>query len=246
LLELARARTSLQAARVLADAGLGADSVSRAYYAIFHAASALVASIGRTARTHDGLRALVGEHFIRAGLLGSEHGRTLSRIAGDRNDADYNVAATFSIADVEEDIARATALVEDRRGVTGSPLIRGPRCAPITARSSRETSMPKKNETTRRHLVSMVAVAASVGCAVGVNESNARDAFKQLYACPVDRVTVADLPPPTPPADVASDPERLRIWHSQNDGHRLFRVEGCGHVDERMECWAGERSFHCD
>ena len=37
---------------------------------------------------------------------------TLSRIAGDRNDADYNVAATFSAADVEEDITRATAFVE--------------------------------------------------------------------------------------------------------------------------------------
>ncbi len=111
-LELARARTSLEAARLLGDAGLAADAVSRAYYAIFHAASALVASIGRSARTHEGLRALVGEHFIRTGLLAPEHGRTLSRIAGDRNDADYNVAAVFTRADVDEDIARATTFVE--------------------------------------------------------------------------------------------------------------------------------------
>jgi uncharacterized protein (UPF0332 family) len=111
-LELAGARSSLESARLLAGAGLGADAVSRAYYAIFHAASALVASIGRTARTHDGLRALIGEHFIRAGMLGPEHGRALSRIAGDRNDADYNVAAVFTGADVEEDIARASSFVE--------------------------------------------------------------------------------------------------------------------------------------
>jgi hypothetical protein len=111
-LELARARTSLQAARLLGDAGLAADAVSRAYYAIFHAASALVASVGLSARTHEGLRSLVGEHFIRTGQLAPAHGRTLSRIAGDRNDAYYNVAAVFTAADVEEDITRATAFVE--------------------------------------------------------------------------------------------------------------------------------------
>jgi len=111
-LELARACSSLEAARLLAAAGLAADSVSRAYYAIFHAASALVASIGRTARTHDGLRALIAEHFIRPGVLAPEHGRTLSRIAGDRNDADCNVAAVFTLADTEEDITRASAFIE--------------------------------------------------------------------------------------------------------------------------------------
>lgn len=111
-LELERAKGSLRAAELLADAGERADAVSRAYYAIFHAASALVSSIGRSARTHDGLRALVSEHFIRPGVLAVEHGRAMSRVAGDRNDADYNVAAVFTDADVREDISQAMAFLD--------------------------------------------------------------------------------------------------------------------------------------
>jgi uncharacterized protein (UPF0332 family) len=105
--ELERARAALVSARILVGAGQFADAISRAYYAMFHAACALLASIGRTVRTHDGLRALIAEHFIRPGRLAHEHGRALSRMAGDRGEADYNVAAVFSEADVREDIALA-------------------------------------------------------------------------------------------------------------------------------------------
>jgi uncharacterized protein len=110
-LELARATSSLSAAKVLLATAHYPDAVSRAYYTVFHAACALLASIGRTARTHDGVRALVSEHFIRPGLLAKEHGRTFSRMAGDRGDADYNVAALFSETDVQEDIALAESFL---------------------------------------------------------------------------------------------------------------------------------------
>lgn len=105
--ELERAHAALISARVLLGAGQHADAISRAYYAMFHAACALLASIGRTARTHDGLRALIAEHFIRPGTLAHDHGRALSRMAGDRGEADYNVAAVFTEADVREDLVLA-------------------------------------------------------------------------------------------------------------------------------------------
>src|SRR3989442_1696731 len=83
----ARARGALAAAETLAGAGHHADAVSRAYYAMFHAACALLASIGRTSRTHDGLRALVAEHFVRPGLLDPRLARLLAHAAADRGDA---------------------------------------------------------------------------------------------------------------------------------------------------------------
>jgi uncharacterized protein len=109
--ELALARETLQAARVLAGAGLHRHAVGRAYYAVFHAACALLASIGRRARTHDGVRALVNEHFVRPGRLAPEHARTLRQTAGDRADADYDASATFEQADSNADIARAEAFL---------------------------------------------------------------------------------------------------------------------------------------
>jgi uncharacterized protein (UPF0332 family) len=106
-LELEKARRLLDAAEHLRRGGFHEDAVSRAYYAVFHAACALLASIGRTARTHDGLRAAVAEHFVRPGKLPTRFGRLLARAAADRNDADYNSAATFGADDAIEAIAGA-------------------------------------------------------------------------------------------------------------------------------------------
>ena len=88
---------------------------------MFHAACALLASIGRSARSHDGVRSLVSEHFIRPGLLAREHGRALSRMAGDRGDADYNVAAVFAQQDANEDIELAESFLEAIRAIAEKP-----------------------------------------------------------------------------------------------------------------------------
>jgi uncharacterized protein (UPF0332 family) len=118
--QLERAETALASARLLRDAGLLHDAVSRAYYGMFHAACALLASIGRSVKTHDGLRAQLGEHFVKPGLLAAEHARSLARIAGDRGDADYNVSSVFEIGDVDDDLARAAAFVRAVRAILGN------------------------------------------------------------------------------------------------------------------------------
>ena len=125
-LEMERARECLRSAEILAAAGQHADAVSRAYYGVFHAAGALLATIGRSTRAHDGLRALVGEHFVRPGILAPEHGRALARLAGDRSDAEYNVAAVFGEADVSENLDRARAFIEAAQALMGGAEGDGP------------------------------------------------------------------------------------------------------------------------
>lgn len=110
-IELAKSRRLLEAAAYLRDGGFFEDAVSRAYYAVFHAGCALLASIGRTVRTHDGLRAAIGEHFIRPGKLAPRFARVLARVAADRNDADYNSVTTFATEDAEETLESARAFV---------------------------------------------------------------------------------------------------------------------------------------
>jgi uncharacterized protein (UPF0332 family) len=107
-----KAHRVLAAARHLRDHGFFDDAVSRAYYAVFHAAAALLASIGRSARTHEGLRAAVGQHFIRPGLLDARFARVLAHTAADRNDADYGAVTSFTGADADETLAHAEAFVE--------------------------------------------------------------------------------------------------------------------------------------
>jgi len=85
--------------------------VARAYYAIFHAACALLAHSGRRVRSHEGVRAFVNEHFVRPGTLDPEHARALRQTVSDRNDADYDASATFAEDDSRADIARAEAFL---------------------------------------------------------------------------------------------------------------------------------------
>jgi uncharacterized protein (UPF0332 family) len=110
--ELALAKETLEAARVLERAGLHRHAVGRAYYAVFHSACALLASIGRSSRTHEGVRTLINDHFVRPGLLGAEHARGLRQTAADRNDADYDTSATFDAKDSADDIGRAAAFLD--------------------------------------------------------------------------------------------------------------------------------------
>ena len=99
--ELARARQLLAAAWPLYRGEFFEAAVSRAYYAVFHAACALLASVGRTVRTHDGLRAAIALHFVKPGHLDAKYSRLLARTAADRNDADYSAVTTFRAEDAE-------------------------------------------------------------------------------------------------------------------------------------------------
>jgi uncharacterized protein (UPF0332 family) len=118
--ELSRAETCLSEARALHAAAFPYGAASRAYYAVFHAARALLFSIGIEARTHKSLASLIGEHFVRPGRLSSGMGRLVSRMQRDREDADYATGAVFTHEEASQMIADAeTFLMEARRMIAG-------------------------------------------------------------------------------------------------------------------------------
>ena len=109
---LARARQTLLAAEALLREGYVPDAVSRAYYAGLYAALALLASIGLSPKTHEGVRTLVNLHFVRTGKLQGGTGRLLTHLEGDREDADYDLAAVFSPEDGRGILDEATLFVQ--------------------------------------------------------------------------------------------------------------------------------------
>jgi len=109
--ELERARTCLDEARTLEQAGFPYGAASRAYYVVFHASQALLFSVGIEPRTHRGIISLVGEHFVKPGALTPELGRLLSRLQRDREDADYVAGAVFTAAEAQEIIAGAASFL---------------------------------------------------------------------------------------------------------------------------------------
>jgi uncharacterized protein (UPF0332 family) len=110
--ELARAGQCLKEAEVLGKAGLPYGAASRAYYAIFHAARALLFSAGLEATTHRGVVSLLGEHFVKPGHLPAEMGRLVSRMQRDREDADYQLGAVFTDAEAVAAIASAERFID--------------------------------------------------------------------------------------------------------------------------------------
>lgn len=75
---LARADASLQAARQLIASGFPDFGASRAYYAAFYAATALVLSEGSSFSKHSGVIAFIHPCFVKTGRLGTEQGKALS------------------------------------------------------------------------------------------------------------------------------------------------------------------------
>lgn len=62
---LARSHDKLAVAKAVLAAGYPADAVSPAYYAVFHAAEALLLVEGDEPRSHEGLKSLFGLRFER-------------------------------------------------------------------------------------------------------------------------------------------------------------------------------------
>jgi len=91
-LYLDRARNALQESDDNLKLGHYSVAVSRAYYAMFYAASALLASKGIYRSKHSGVHSAFGEQFIKPGLIESEYGKMLVHAFDSRLDSDYDIS----------------------------------------------------------------------------------------------------------------------------------------------------------
>jgi uncharacterized protein (UPF0332 family) len=106
---LERAETNLQVARELLDKAYYDVSASRAYYAAFYAASALLLHEGIDTSKHSGVIALVHQHFVKSGKLSKEQGRNLNWLFELRSVGDYGVSLHVGL----DDARRAVRIAED-------------------------------------------------------------------------------------------------------------------------------------
>jgi uncharacterized protein (UPF0332 family) len=93
-----KADKKLKAARRLLETGDYEDAVSRAYYAVYHAAQSLLLSEGEKAETHKGVVTLFGLLFVKTGKFKKNLGKYLANLKDDRESSDYEV---FSYIDKE-------------------------------------------------------------------------------------------------------------------------------------------------
>jgi uncharacterized protein (UPF0332 family) len=89
--EFHRAQKSLQSACLLLRDNLLEDALSRAYYAILHAARAVLLAEGVNVTSHRAVRRLFGQHLIKSGKLSAHLSTILAEEQDDRILADYDV-----------------------------------------------------------------------------------------------------------------------------------------------------------
>jgi uncharacterized protein (UPF0332 family) len=109
-----RAERSLASAAALV--AVDPDSAaSRAYYAAFHAVTAVLAARGASFTKHTAVRAALHRDLIQAGVLPIESGRDYDFLLDLRETADYGGIAEASVASAARAIEKASAILESIR-----------------------------------------------------------------------------------------------------------------------------------
>lgn len=109
---LERAEQSIQAARQLSLAGYYDFAASRAYYAAFYAASAILLRDGLELSKHSAVIASIHQRFIKTGKLEKEQGKALNWLFELRSVGDYGGATHVSRQEVDQAIEAAEKFLE--------------------------------------------------------------------------------------------------------------------------------------
>ncbi len=108
---LARAERLLTVARDNLTMGHYSDSINRSYYAMFHAAKAVLQELGIERSSHQGLWAAFGQFVARPGLMESRHHQAALEAFQSRNRSDYFADPGDTCQDSEEELDAAREFV---------------------------------------------------------------------------------------------------------------------------------------
>jgi len=109
---LEKARASIAAAELLAERGYHGFAASRAYYAMFYAAEAMLLTGGTTFLKHAAVIAEFGKRFARSNPQAAEMHRFLIEGQESRTKGDYRSDDQVSEEEAEAQIARARRFAE--------------------------------------------------------------------------------------------------------------------------------------
>jgi uncharacterized protein (UPF0332 family) len=110
-----KAEESLSAAKVLQDKGYHDFAASRAYYAMFYMAEALLISIGEVYSSHGGVIGAFGREFAKTGALDPKFHRWLIDAQDIRNVGDYGVGVKISKEQTNEVLGQAKEFIDAGR-----------------------------------------------------------------------------------------------------------------------------------
>ena len=87
---LTRAWDTLEDARILADKKRWNSTINRLYYACYYAVIALLLNSDLNATTHNGVKSLFSEEYIKTGIIPKDLGKIYSQLFTWRQKGDYD------------------------------------------------------------------------------------------------------------------------------------------------------------
>lgn len=108
---LNKADEKLAVAKKDFELGFYGDTASRAYYAAFHAVSAVLAEKGLSFSSHAQLLGAFNREFVKTGVFPSDTFRKIQRLLEDRQVADYDWSLKVDKETAAKDLADAQWLV---------------------------------------------------------------------------------------------------------------------------------------
>jgi len=101
----------LQAAKTDMDNEFFGDAASRAYYAVFHAISAVLAEQGLSFSSHAQTLGAFNREFVKTGIFPPHSYRILQRLFEDRQLGDYDWSRDLDKETAENDVRDAESLI---------------------------------------------------------------------------------------------------------------------------------------
>jgi len=109
---LEKASRSVQPPEHLAKDGDAEFAVGRAYYAMFHAAQALLNEKALRFRRHSGVHNAFGEQFVKPGLIDKKYHKWLVAAFNKRITGDYGIDSDFTAEDASLVITQAREFLD--------------------------------------------------------------------------------------------------------------------------------------
>ncbi len=115
LYRIEKAKTTYREALATIKLNFVNAGANRLYYSAYYAVSALLLAYGITARTHSGIRDMLGLHFIKPELLEKTYGQLFARLFSLRMTGDYedrrNLDMDFDVLPLVEPTGKFIAVI---------------------------------------------------------------------------------------------------------------------------------------
>jgi uncharacterized protein (UPF0332 family) len=101
-----KSESKLKTARIDFDGGQYDDAVSRAYYAVFHAMTALLLHKGLVFSSHAQTIGAFNQNFIKTGIFPKDFSQIIQSLFEDRQTGDYDVLSKMEKETAVKDLLK--------------------------------------------------------------------------------------------------------------------------------------------